>query len=159
MTHSIADRIAQGLDLSDEQAVIDYFLELAREYPDNAEVIFELGGAYDSAGQEHSAITHYRRAKALGLSEENQLLLAVQMGSTLRNLGEFAEAVEVLREATTRFPEHRALRAFYALALHSNGQHAEALAEMIELTLRAPNFYERYTRSLTGYAAALREEH
>jgi tetratricopeptide (TPR) repeat protein len=154
------ERIAQGLALQsegNEQAVINYFLELAQEFPDHPVVIFELGGAYDTAGQEAAALTHYQRAKTLGLSEENQLRLTVQMGSTLRNLERFEEAVELLREGVERFPEHRALRTFYALALYSNGQHAEALAEMIELALRAPGFYERYTRSLTGYAQALRE--
>jgi len=73
-------------------------------------------------------------------------------------VGKNEEAVQMLQAGHARFPAHRALTAFYALALFSSGKHAEALAEMIELTLRVPDFYERYTRSLGNYARDLRDD-
>jgi len=160
MQAEISEQIKQGLALKtegNEQNAIDYFVALANRFPDHAEVQYETGGAFDSAGYPEEAVSYYYKALTIGLSDDLLLRANVQLGSSLRNLGRFEEAVELLRATHTRFPDHRALTAFYALALFSNGKHAEALAEMIELTLRVPDFYERYTRSLGNYASDLRD--
>lgn len=154
----IAQRIAAGRALEQdgtEQQAIDYFLALAAEYPDSATVQFETGGAYDFAGYEAEAVPYYRRAIALGLPDDMLPQVAVQLGSSLRNLGQFDAAVQTLQEASDRYPEYRALKAFLALALHSAGRPADALALMIRLTVEPPGFYERYHRSLRGYADEL----
>ncbi len=158
MTQDIEALIQTGLALeTDETAdqAIGYFADLVTQYPDNARVQFETGGAYDFAGYEEIAIPHYYRAIELGLSDEDRLRVTVQLGSSLRNIGKFEEAVALLKQGCDKYPHHRALRAFYALALHSNGQSAQALAEMLNMTLDTPDFYERYTRSLRNYAADL----
>lgn len=152
--------IQAGLALENdgtETEAIAYFQELVAQYPDNARVQFETGGAYDFAGQEAEAIPHYRRAIELGLSDEDQLRVAVQLGSSLRNVGEYAEAVQILTDAVKRFPQHRALRAFLALALVSNGQGKTAVAELIDLLLTNPGEVEAYGRSLRYYADELKQ--
>lgn len=154
----IDELIRQGrtlYDAGDEQAVVDYFVALAAQYPDDAVVLFETGGAYDSAGHEAEAADYYRRALALGLPDELRPRIAVQFGSTLRNLGQYDEAVRVLREAAGRFPADNAVKAFLALALFSAGQPAEALALMLHTTVDTPGFYDRYHRSLRQYADML----
>ena len=158
MTDSIEALIASGRALEDEgreEEAVAYFVRLAAQYPDDARVQFETGGAYDSAGHEAEAVTYYRRAIALGLPEDALPKVAVQLGSSLRNLGEHDEAVRVLSDAAARFPDHRALRAFLALALFSAGRQAEALALMLHMTVETPGFYERYHRSLRQYADML----
>jgi predicted Zn-dependent protease len=79
----------------------------------------------------------------------------VQLGSSLRNIGEHAEAVRVLSDACRAFPQHRALRAFLALALVSNGQSTDAVAELLDLLLTNPGPVEAYSRSLRYYADTL----
>lgn len=155
---TIKRRIAEGRALEQdgtEQQAVDYFLSLAAEYPDDAMVQFETGGAYDFAGFEAEAVPYYRRAIALGLPDAVLPQVAVQLGSSLRNLGQHEAAVQTLREGVERFPDHRALKAFLALALYSAGKPAEALALMLRMTVDTPQFYERYHRSLRHYADAL----
>src|SRR5688500_4864239 len=114
--------IAQGNALEKpgtEAQAIAYFVNLAAQYPDHAVVQYELGGAYDYAGQEAEAIPYYERAHALGLPEDLKPRLALQWGSTLRNLERHDEAIAILQQACTDYQTHVALRAFYALALIS----------------------------------------
>ncbi len=154
----IMQRIAAGRALEQdgtEQQAIDYFLALVAEYPDNAMVQFEAGGAYDFAGYEAEAVPYYRRAIALGLPDDVLPQVTVQLGSSLRNLGQHDAAVQTLREGVERFPDYRALKAFLALALHSAGKPADALALMIRMTVDTPNFYEQYHRALRSYADEL----
>jgi tetratricopeptide (TPR) repeat protein len=150
----IAEGIALETEATAEEAVA-YFKALAQRYPHHARVQFEAGGAHDFAGYEAEAIPLYRRAIELGLGDDDLLKVTVQLGSSLRNVGAHDEAVATLRAGCERYPRHRALRAFYALALHSAGQQAAALAQMLHMTLDAPDFYERYTASLRYYAQDL----
>ena len=80
-------------------------------------------------------------------------------GSTLRNVGRFEEAVSVLDEACSRFPDDDGLKAFRALALHSAGREGAGLADALELALGSgePTLV-RYERALRGYIAELRND-
>jgi len=121
---------------------------------DDARGPFELGGVFDSLGMEEIAAAHYRRALELGLDDERAARLAIQHGSTLRNLGRIDEAIDVLAHA----PEHESVgeaRAiFLALALHEAGRSGEAVRLLVEAL--EPGL-PRYRRSVRGYAAALPE--
>lgn len=157
--NNIEALIEQGLELEtegNEAAAIAYFQRLVAQYPDDARVQFETGGAYDFAGQEAEAIPHYRRAIELGLLEDDLPKVAVQLGSSLRNVGKYDEAVKVLAEACKRFPEHRALRAFLALAQVSAGEEKTAVAGLLDLLLTNPGAVEAYSRSLRYYADELK---
>lgn len=141
-----------------EQAAIDAFKALLDQYPDHPLVVFEMAGAYDFAGREAEALPYYQRAQTLGLPDDQLKYLYVQMGSTQRNLGLYKDALATLREGLERFPDYRPLHAFLALALFSAGQGGAALAQMIELTVNAPDFYAEYRRALREYAAELRKQ-
>lgn len=80
---------------------------------------FELAGMYDSMGYEAEASAEYERALELGLDEARHAQLAVQYGSTLRNLGRLDEAMAVLSAAPTHETTGSAPRIVLALALHS----------------------------------------
>lgn len=115
---------------------------------------FELAGMYDSMGFEAEAGAEYGRALELGLDATRHAQLAVQYGSTLRNLGRLDEAIAVLQAAPTHESTGSAPRAVLALALHSAGRKDEALRVAIEAQIET---LPRYQRSMRNYAAALTE--
>lgn len=115
---------------------------------------FELAGMYDSMGFEAEAGAAYERALELGLEEARHAQLAVQYGSTLRNLGRLDEAIAVLRAAPVHESTGSAPRVVLALALHSAGRRDEALRVAIEAQIDG---LPRYQRSMRSYAAALTE--
>lgn len=115
---------------------------------------FELAGMYDSMGFEAEAGAEYERALELGLDAARHAQLAVQYGSTLRNLGRLDEAIAVLQAAPTHESTGSAPRVVLALALHSAGRKDEALRIAIEAQIET---LPRYQRSMRNYAAALTE--
>lgn len=146
----------ETLDPTDVITRID---ELATKRPqDDPVALFERAGARDSAGREREAEELYRRALQIGLDDERRTRATIQLASTIRNLGETAEALALLRAEYEREPRgdlHDAAAAFYALALVSNGEPERAAS--IALQALAPHL-PRYTRSVTGYAREIAEE-
>lgn len=115
---------------------------------------FELAGMYDSMGFEVEAGAEYERALELGLDQARHAQVAVQYGSTLRNLGRFDEAIAILNAAPTHESTGSAPRVVLALALHSAGRKDEALRVAIEAQIDS---LPQYQRSMRNYAAALTE--
>ena len=147
--------IALGESLIDDEhyeEAIDHFRRLAAQHPENQYIVLHLAGAYDSAGREEEAVAPYRTALAAGLGEPEDLRARIQLASTLRNIGEFEESIQLLTQVCTENPEHRAARAFLALALASAGQADRAVSELLDLMLTNPGPLEAYHRSLRWYA-------
>ena len=140
------------LDAERYQEAIDHFMDLADQHPGNPRVALHLAGAYDSAGREEEAVAPYRTALAAGLDEDETLRARIQLASTLRNLGQNQEAVEILTVVCEENPRHRAARAFLALALTSADRAPEAVSELLDLLLTNPGPLEAYQRSLRWYA-------
>jgi tetratricopeptide (TPR) repeat protein len=117
---------------------------------------FERGGAYDSGGQPDLAVPLYREALERGLPDGLRRRAVIQLASSLRNLGQAAESVALLRaELETGSDElDDAVRAFLALALVDTGQEREAVS--FALAALAPHL-PRYQRSLANYARLLAE--
>ncbi|WP_433677324.1 tetratricopeptide repeat protein [Microbacterium gorillae] len=151
------DDVWQDRSLTDDERTerIDALAEeLGSDHP---VALFERAGARDSAGQEDAAEPLYRAALAAGLDPRRRTRAVIQLASTIRNLGKIDEALALLaaEHDLTRDGElHDEASAFYALALASAGQPTDALA--VALTALAPHL-ELYRRSVTGYAAELRE--
>jgi tetratricopeptide (TPR) repeat protein len=120
--------------------------------PRDAEALYQLGSAHDSAGHEAAAVAPYRRALAIGLSSDRDLACRIQLASTLRNLGQTRESVDILIATTSANPGHRAAVMFLALALVSDGQPNAAVHALLELLLTNPGPPEAYDRSLRWYA-------
>lgn len=97
---------------------------------------FVLAGEWANRGREDDAIVEYERALALGLTKEERQTALLGLGFSLRAVGRHEEAVKILRAAITEFPDHPALRAQLALALHSYGEGREAIVALLELVLR-----------------------
>jgi tetratricopeptide (TPR) repeat protein len=117
----------------------------------------ERAYAHDSAGREHEAVEHYRRAFELGVPEDELEGALVGFGSTLRNVGEVEESVRVLTDAVRRFPENTALRVFLAYALWSGDSRPDAMRALVDALYVGDTRPElaRYERAIRGYAAEL----
>ena len=128
---------------------------LASELPPSHPVgLFERASAYDSTGRSDLAVPLYRAALAAGLRPDRRRQAVIQMASSLRNLGEADESVELLtRELDAQSDElDDAVRAFLALALVDAGRSREAVGVALSaLSKHLP----RYKRSLSNYAEEL----
>ena len=134
--------IAQAKDLRQEEKLDEseeLLLTLLEEYPDDPQVLFEVGGAYDVMGLESEAIPYYQRAIDEGLEGTELLECLICLGITQRVIGEFQEAVDALEEAVNSFPDDNSSKAFLALAYYSNQQHSEAVQTLLDLLLTTTN--------------------
>lgn len=103
------------------------FTALAAAHPDEAQLVYEVAGAYDTAGEEASARPLYERALAMGLPPEVRRRCLVQYGSTLRNLGDIDASLAAFAEARRDFPDSQAVAVFSALTLLEAGRQDAAV--------------------------------
>jgi tetratricopeptide (TPR) repeat protein len=152
------DRIVAARNRDDMQPTIDALLPILEEHPDSPRVLYEVGGAYDTAGEEQTARTFYERALAAGLSGDVLRRCYVQYGSTLRNLGEIEASLEVFARARRDFPDSPSLGVFESLTLHAAGRPDAAIAGLLELVadhVAVPEL-ERYKAAIRANAEYVR---
>jgi tetratricopeptide (TPR) repeat protein len=128
---------------------------LAAELPaDDPLGAFERASAFDSTGHSDQAIPLYRHALEHGLDGPRRRQAVIQLASSLRNVGEAEESVELLRAEQKRGSDELddAVSAFLALALVDTGRDREAVSLL--LTALAGNL-PRYQRSVANYARLL----
>ncbi|MDN8549168.1 tetratricopeptide repeat protein [Microbacterium sp. NM3R9] len=152
------DRIFAARDRADMAPTIAALLPLHEQHPDDARVLYELGGAYDTAGEEERAAGLYRRALDAGLAGDIRRRCLLQYGSTLRNLGRFDDSIAMFGRARQEFPDSVALAAFESLTLHAAGRHSLALAGLLEVIAAHVDGddLDRYKPALRGNAHYLR---
>lgn len=159
---AVQQRLREIFDARDRenmQPTIDAFLAVLAEHPDDAAVLYDVGGSYDTAGQEETALGYYERAMAEGLEGDILRRCLLQYGSTLRALDRFDESLTALERALELFPESPSVRMWHALSLHAAGRSDAAVAELMELTIdevRTPDLV-RYEAAVRGNAAYLRD--
>jgi tetratricopeptide (TPR) repeat protein len=162
LSTELDEAIQRGIALKDRSNMapsIAYFRELLGQYPGNGPVLYEVAGAYDTAGDEEVAAGYYEQAFAAGLEGDVRRRALLQYGSTLRNLDRFDESLAVLTRAREEFPDSPSLRVFVALTLHAAGRHDRATAEFLALsldTIASPDL-QRYAPGLRGLVEYLAE--
>ena len=126
--------------------------ELPRDDP---RAVVARAGAWDSTGHPDRAVEGYRAALAAGLEGPLQRQATIQLASSLRNLGRPEEAEALLQEAVVVDDAWSgAIRAVLALVLADLGREREGLALALEALVPS---LPRYHRSMSAYAAALRD--
>ena len=86
-----------SIDDYDEEDFRAKIEELIAGLPaDSAVAAFERASAFDSTGHPDQAIPLYRRALGLGLEGERRRRAVIQLASSLRNLDQASESVELL---------------------------------------------------------------
>ncbi|KDP92411.1 MULTISPECIES: tetratricopeptide repeat protein [Clavibacter] len=151
------DRIVAARDRDDMGPTIAALLPLLEQHPDDARVLYEVGGAYDTAGEEASALDLYERAEAAGLAGDLLRRCHLQHGSTLRNLGRVEESLALFARARAEFPGSSSLAVFEALTLHAAGRPDAALASALRIVAdHVPHDeLQRYLPAIRGNAAYL----
>jgi tetratricopeptide (TPR) repeat protein len=122
-------------DRADMAPTIAYFQDLLAQHPDHPVLVYEVGGAYDTAGDEATAASYYERALALGLEGDALRRCLCQYGSTLRWLGRLDESIAVLERARVDFAESDSVRVFLALTLNEAGRGDAAVAELLKVVV------------------------
>ncbi|MFC3110116.1 tetratricopeptide repeat protein [Undibacterium arcticum] len=144
-----------AIDDYDADDFVAHIDDLVAELPPGSAIgLFERGAAQDSTGHPDRAVALYRAALDAGLTGQRRRRATIQMASSLRNLGNAADAVTLLSAElhTTSDDLDSAVRAFLALALVDLGREREAVS--ISLTALA-HYLPRYNRSLARYAHQL----
>ena len=152
------DLIFAARDRDNMQPTIDALLPILDANPSDARVLYEVGGAYDTAGQEQVAAAFYERALDAGLSGDLLRRCYLQYGSTLRHLGEFERSADIFDRARRAFPGSPSLAVFRAITLHASGHLDEAVASLLELvagSVEAPDL-ERYKPAIRANASYIR---
>jgi tetratricopeptide (TPR) repeat protein len=158
---ALLDRLAALFDARDRDDMgptIEALLAVLAEHPDDPHVLYEVGGAYDTAGDEDTAAGYYERALDAGLSGDTLRRCLLQYGSTLRNLDRFDDSLAVLDRALSLFPDSESVRVWHALSLHAAGRSDGAVAELMEVAadrIRTPDLL-RYEAAIRGNAEYLR---
>lgn len=136
------DTIERAKQLRSEDSLEEsqeLLFELLSEYPDDPEVLFEVGGSFDVMGLEPEAMPYYRQAIDSGLEGEALAECLICLGSSQRLVGDFQDAVDTLEEAVEEFPESESAKAFLALAYYSNEQYTESVSLLLDLIVRTTN--------------------
>ncbi|MFE1664347.1 tetratricopeptide repeat protein [Microbacterium sp. P02] len=151
------DSIFAARDRDNMGPTIEALLPLHHDHPRHPRVLYELGSAYDTAGEEATALRFYEQAMEEGLSGDIRRRCFLQLGSTLRNLGRIDESRAVFSRARGEFPESVALGVFEALALHASGHANAALASLLNVLadhVDTPDL-NRYKPAIRGNAEYL----
>jgi tetratricopeptide (TPR) repeat protein len=160
VTPELAEAIRLGYERRDRANMaptIAYFESLLAEHPDHPVLVYEVAGAYDTAGEEAKARQLYERALSLGLDGDVLRRCLCQYGSTLRWLGEYEASLAVLDRARAEFPGSDAVRVFRALTLNDAGRGDEATGELLTVITGHPEVTDlgRWTDGLRGLAGWL----
>jgi tetratricopeptide (TPR) repeat protein len=147
-------------DRGNMQPTIDAFLAVLAAHPEDPYVLYEVGGSYDTAGEEETALGYYERAMAGGLAGDALRRCLLQYGSTLRILGRLDDSLTALDRALADYPESESVRLFHALGLHAAGRSDAAVGELLAFAadaVRTPDVlrYEAALRGNAGYLLGL----
>jgi tetratricopeptide (TPR) repeat protein len=125
--------------------------EKGHDVPDG---LYEWASIHDFLGLEDEAVPLYRSAIEEGLEGARRSQALLQLASSLRNVGEPEQAVELLQTLSEDDTVGDASKAFLSLALYDCGRYSEAL--WIALRALAPTLV-LYSGAVEGYADALIE--
>ncbi len=107
---------------------------------------------HDRRGQEADAVSHYEAALKGHLPADLRRECLLGLGSTLRSLGRYREAFDVLDNGRREFGEAGEFTVFLAMVAYNLQRHHEAVSLLLTALVE-------YTDdpAIAGYAAAIRQ--
>ncbi|WP_327170359.1 tetratricopeptide repeat protein [Streptomyces sp. NBC_01336] len=154
--------LAQAVRLREEKTprAHEELVSLAARHPHDAAIAYQTAWSHDSLGFEAQAVPYYERAlNGRGLAAQDRHGAFLGLGSTLRVLGRYAEAREVLGRGLSEFAQDAALRTFLAMTLYNLGEPREAVRTLLLVsaaTSRDPQV-QAYRPAIEYYADRLDE--
>lgn len=107
-------------------------VRLAGRHPHDAAIAYQAAWSHDRLGLEAQAVAFYERAlDGTGLAAQDRHGAFLGLGSTLRVLGRYEEAREVLGRGLGEFAQDAALRTFLAMTLYNLGESREAVRTLL----------------------------
>lgn len=131
-----------------------------RDTPTDPMVHYQIGWSHDALGKEADAVEPYKQALAFGLKGAARLGVYVGLSSTLRCLGRYIEALEVIDKGRQEYPSEMALSVFRSLILNNLNRGDEAITDLLTILLdtTADLGVRQYDRALRFYSSRLREK-
>lgn len=152
LKQAIRMREAGELEKANEQ-----FMELVRDFPEDATVTYQCAWSFDALGEEAKAVPFYERAIELGLSSEELEGAYLGLGSTYRTLGDYEKSKETFAKAMEMFPANQVLPTFYAMTLYNLQEHSKAMELLLKClaeTSADPDIVS-YKRAIEFYSTQL----
>lgn len=149
-------------DLQDEDELeesLTLLLSLLEQYPEDPQILFEIGGVYDLLGSANDAIPYYRQAIDQGLEGSDLQECYICIGICQRAVGDYPESLETLEEAARLFPDDNSIKAFLSLSHYSNNQYHDAIQILLDILLQtsADDAIRDYSDTLEFYKDHLDE--
>lgn len=103
--------------------------------PENPRLLFEMAVVLDNQGLEDDAIPYYQAALSRDLNGAQRVEAYLGLGSSLRVVGRVFESYQVMSSAVEEYPQHLALKVFYALTLERMGNFGDAVTQLLNVVL------------------------
>lgn len=141
---------------ADAHAILSAILT---ENPADARANYQMAWLHDAQGLERAAVPWYEAALVGELADADLRGALLGFGSTLRSLGEYERAAQVLRRGMERFPEAGEFPAFLAMALYNLGENRDAVAMLLAELARSSSDagVQRFRRAIDFYGERLDE--
>ncbi len=101
--------------------------------PENPLLLYEMALVLDNQGYEEQAIPYYQDALSRDLDPLHRVDALLGLGSSLRVVGRVGDSLQVLSQAIGEFPQHTALKVFYAVTLERMGNFGDAISKLLEV--------------------------
>ncbi len=154
------DKLGEAIQLrasGNTEASRNILLRLVSDHPNDPEILYQCAWTHDAMGLEREAIGFYDRAIEQGLKGDDLAGAYLGLGSTLRGLGEYARALDVLQRGITEFPKKNSIRIFFAMALYNAQRSKEAVSELLKIVAETSSDKDvtNFNRAILLYAQDL----
>lgn len=131
--NELLEEAAALREKGDARAAIEVLLEAHELDPADPFIDEQVAQAYDSIGQEASAIPHYERAIENGLDGEDRLHAFVLLSSSQRALGRYDDAGATIERCLGEFPDSRVAQTMQAMVRWNQGDRKGAFEQLLDL--------------------------
>ncbi len=154
------ERLKEAIRLrteGDKETSREILLQLVSEDPSSPDFLYQCAWTHDAMGFEQAAASFYERAIQCGLKGDDLAGAYLGLGSTLRGLGRYEGAQNILEKAVAQFPSKNSLRVFLAMALYNNGHAKEAVGSLLTVLAETTSDIEisHFKRAILFYAKDL----
>lgn len=154
----IADAIKERR-LENKDKALEILEHAKQHFPKTPLVDYQIGWTHDVLGRKADALDAYKQSIELGVQGKDRLELFIGLSSTLRSLGRYLEALEVIDQACAENPQDLVTKVFRSLVLNNLHRGDEAIGELLNVLLDSTTDCQvrKYARSLEFYSIRLRE--